>query len=276
MTFGPYPEEFKTFERTGWSEPGVSAEYDRGFVSLTSQTIGPLLDAARLTAGMRLLDVATGSGNVAAAAAARGVQTVGVDFSPAMVALAQKTHPGLEFKYGDAEALAFPDANFDAVVMNYGLLHLLRPEQAVAEAFRVLRPSGRFAFSVWTAPEEARGFGLILESVQARGDMSVPVPPGPPFFRFSDPEECRRVLLAAGFVEPEVARTEQAWRLPSAEALLSVFEEGTVRTRAILKGQTKEGLQAIRAAVREACEAYKTTTGLEIPMPAVVASGRKP
>jgi SAM-dependent methyltransferase len=271
-----YPEAFKTFERAGWSDSGVANEYDRWFVELTTSTAGPLLDAVGTQRGTRLLDVATGPGNVAAAAAESGAQTMGIDFSPAMVELARRTHPGIAFLEGDAEGLTFPDASFDAVVMNYGLLHLWQPERAIAEAFRVLRPGGRFAFSVWATPDQARGFGLILEAVQANGDPTVPVPAGPPFFRFSDTEECQRVLLAHGFVDPQVTRLDQTWRLPSADALLSVFEEGTVRTRAVLKGQTEEALEAIRAGVREACSAYTTPDGLEIPMPAVLASAQKP
>src|SRR5205809_6238429 len=56
--------------------------------------------------------------------------------------------PEIEFREGDAEALPFPEASFDAVVMNFGMLHLAHPERAVAEAFRVLSAGGRFAFTV--------------------------------------------------------------------------------------------------------------------------------
>src|SRR5262249_56363460 len=108
-----------------------------------------------------VLDVATGPGYVAAAAVRRGASVVAVDFSEAMLAEARRHHPAIDFRSGDAEALPFPDASFDAVVMSFGLLHLARPDQALAEAHRVLRPRGRLAFTVWDRPEQAAPFGLV-------------------------------------------------------------------------------------------------------------------
>src|SRR4051812_30518691 len=92
---------FKDFERSGW-ETVVDA-YDSAFGTLTTQAIGPLLDAVGAGAGVRVLDIATGPGYVAAAAANRGAIVTGVDFSAPMVAEAAKRHPGIDFRQGDAE-----------------------------------------------------------------------------------------------------------------------------------------------------------------------------
>jgi SAM-dependent methyltransferase len=269
-------QPFKTLEHAGWSESGVSQTYENWFTSLTSQSIGPLLDAVSAAPGVHLLDVATGPGHLASIAAQRGASVVGVDVSPAMVEIAQRLYPDVEFRVGDAEDLPFPPASFDAVVMNYGLLHLSRPELAIAEAFRVLSPGGRFAFTVWAPPNVARGFGLILDSVQAKGNPHVPLPPGPAFFRFSDHAEAQRALEAAGFVDANVIDVQQRWSLPNADALLEVYEEGTVRTRALLKGQTLQAMQAIRDAVHAAAQAFASGDVLDIPMPAVLSSAVKP
>ena len=94
------------------------------------------------SAGTRVLDVATGPGTIAGVAAARGADVVGLDFSGAMIAEATRLHPAVAFREGDAHALPFDAASFDAVVMNFGLLHLARPETAMAEAHRVLRGDG--------------------------------------------------------------------------------------------------------------------------------------
>src|ERR1035437_6175539 len=139
---------FWTFERDGWN--GAAEAYRDYFGNLTAQTVVPLLD------------VATGPGFVAAAAQERGARVVGVDFSATAVEVARRHYPAIDFREGDAEALAFADESFDAVAMNYGVPHFGRPELAFAEARRVLVAGGRFAFSVWAKPDESIGFGIVL------------------------------------------------------------------------------------------------------------------
>ncbi len=267
------PGAFRSFEHAGWQN--VSRQYHESFANLTSQAIEPLLDAVRAGKGMRLLDVATGPGYVAAAASQRGASVIGVDFSAVMVAEARRQYPDVEFREGDAEALPFPNGSFDAVVMNFGLLHLGSPEQAFIEAHRVLDTSGRFAFTVWCKPDVAVGFGIVLDAVQAHGQMNVPLPPGPPFFRFSDPGECVQALLKAGLEMPEVVQISQIWRLPSPDALFHAMQRATVRTAGTLRAQLPEALEAIGKSIREAAAAYQIGEGIELPMPAVLASAKK-
>lgn len=258
---------FREFEHAGWEE--LPRRYHEAFARLTSQAIGPLLDAVELRPGARLLDVASGPGYVAAAAAGRGAAVIGVDFARAMVAEASRRYPAVEFREGDAEALPFPDAGFDAVTMNFGLLHLARPERALGEACRVLRPGGKFAFTVWAKPEEAIGFGIVLGAIQKHGNMSAPIPAGPPFFRFSDEAECRGALLEAGFASPQFRKIPQTWRLGSPQALWDFMLGSTVRTGALLRAQAPRALEAIRADVIAAAKS-------ELPMPAVLACASKP
>jgi ubiquinone/menaquinone biosynthesis C-methylase UbiE len=267
------PAAFHAFERAGWES--IPQAYQDAFGTLTTQAIGPLLDAARVGPGVRVLDVATGPGYVAAAAAQRGAAVVGVDFSAAMLAEARRHHPAIDFQAGDAEALPFPDATFAAVVMSFGLLHLGRPDQALAEAHRVLRPGGRLGFTVWAKPEEAVAFGIVLGAIQRHGRLDVPIPPGPPFFRFSEPEESRRVLLRLGFRTPEVAVVPQVWRLGSLDALFEVMLGGTVRTAGLLRAQTPEAQDAIRVDIREAVRPYQRAGAVELPMPAILVSATK-
>ncbi len=196
------PEAFKQFEHSGWAE--VANQYHDSFAPLTTQAIEPLLDAAAVRPGIRVLDVATGPGYIAAAAVRRGALAVGLDFSATMVEEARRLHPGIEFREGDAEALPFGEGEFDAVIIGFGLLHFGKPERSVAEAFRVLNRGGRIAFSVWDAPERAITFGLVRRAIETHGNMQVPLPPGPDFFRFSDHAESRRLLEQAGFASARV------------------------------------------------------------------------
>jgi SAM-dependent methyltransferase len=265
---------FHEFEHAGWEK--AATEYDRRFGELTIQAAGPLLDAAGAAPGLRLLDVACGPGYVAAAAARKGSSVVGIDFSSEMVAIARSANPELEVHEGDAENLNLEDCSFDAVVMNFGMLHLERPENAIAEAFRVLRPGGRYAFTVWDVPEKAAGFGIILHSLKTHGNPDVPLPAGPPFFRFSDPEESKRTLTAQGFVNVQTLQVPQAWNLESGEALLETFRTAAVRTAALLNAQAPAALKKIQAEIVARVEAFRSIDCLTLPMPAILTSALRP
>ncbi|MBI4443183.1 MAG: class I SAM-dependent methyltransferase [Acidobacteria bacterium] len=273
-TFTSEHDRFRAFEQAGWGK--AAARYHDTFRSLTTQAVEPLLDAVGTGPGVRLLDMATGPGYVAAAAAQRGASVVGMDLAAAMVEQARRHHPNVHFQVGDAERLPFAAGSFDAVVMSFGLLHVARPEVALLEALRVLRSGGRVGFTVWQPPEQTVGFGLILRAIESYGNVNPALPEGPPFFRFSDTEECRRVLREAGFIEPDTVAVPQLWRLPSADALLAAFIEGTVRTGGLLRAQSPEALQAIRTFVCEASRAYEKDGAIELPMPAVLASAKRP
>jgi len=257
----------------GWER--AAEHYGNAFGALTIQAAAPMLDAVGASSGSRLLDVACGPGVVAGAAAARGAAVVGVDFAPAMIAAARQRHPAITFEEGDAEALRFADATFDAVVMNFGMLHLGQPDAAIAEAHRVLRAGGRYAFTVWAGPEHAVGFGLALRAIEALGNKDVPLPEGPPFFRFSAAEEARATLERAGFSGVEVRMLPLTWRLSSPDAVYDALSRGGVRTAAVLRAQTPGALDAIRLAVRRGVEAYAKDGAFAVPMPAMLASGTR-
>jgi ubiquinone/menaquinone biosynthesis C-methylase UbiE len=263
------PSAFRKFELEGWQE--IASRYDSGFAAVTTQSIPALLDAARVAKGTRVLDIACGPGYAAAAAAARGASAVGIDFSSEMVEEARGRYPGIEFQEGDAEQLSFPDSTFDAVVLNFGMLHLSRPEHAIREAYRVLRRGSRIAFTVWDTPDKAIGLGILLSAVQKYGDMNVPIPPGPPFFRFSDPDEARKVLVAAGFAGITVTQVPQTWRLASPDGLFDVMYNGSVRNAALLRGQKPDVLETIRRDMHDAVLKHRN----ELSMPAVLTSGGK-
>jgi SAM-dependent methyltransferase len=272
MPFTPFQE----FERSGWTASGVANAYHEGFGDLTRQSVEPLLDAAGVGSGTRLVDVACGPGYVAAAATQRGAAAIGIDFSPAQVALAKLLHPGVDVREGDAMALPISNRSADAVVSAFGVPHFPHPETFLSESFRVLRNGGRVAYATWAASPRATGFALVLDAVNAHGSKDLALPPGPDFFRFGRPAECERAFLDAGFTEPTTSVVPQTWRLASADELVDWLMRGTVRIGALLRGQRPDALAAIRVAIRDATRAYTRDGAVELPMPAILAAATKP
>jgi ubiquinone/menaquinone biosynthesis C-methylase UbiE len=134
-----------------------------------------LVDAADLSTGDRVLDIATGTGNAAIAAARCGCVVTGVDYVPELLergrSRAAAERLPVEFATGDAERLAYPDASFDAVLSCVGVMFAANQERAAAELVRVCRPGGTIGLASWT-PE-----GFIGDLFRTMG-RHVPPPPG--------------------------------------------------------------------------------------------------
>ena len=253
-------DAFNAFEAAGWEQQ--VAGYEAFFVPITSRLVGPLLDAAGVGPGARVLDVASGPGHVAAAAAERGASVVGVDVAEGMLALARRRHPELEFRRGDAEALPFPDGSFDAVVANFALLHIGRPEQAAAEFARVLAPDGRVALTVWDVPERARFVGVLVDAMAAAGAAPPQhLPVGPPIFRFSDDREFADLLRGRRLEDIAVETISFSHRMPSSDALWRGLLGGTVRTSALVRGQTARCSNRYARPSIAACGSTRSTPG---------------
>ena len=258
----------REFEYAGWRI--AAATYD-GFAGATALFVEPLLTAAKVKPGMRLLDVACGTGIASAQAAALGARVTGVDFSPEMIAEASKRHPEIAFQSADAEALPFPDASFDAVMANFGIHHVERPERAIREARRVLAPGGTFAFTFWAAPQENTAWRLIFEAIAKHGHMNVPMPAGND--AHATRENFSRLVTEAGLESPRAELIEKDWELPAGTDLVSVFESGTVRMATLLRGQG-DALPAIRRHVAEGARAYQRGDSIALPTRAWLIAAR--
>jgi SAM-dependent methyltransferase len=267
-------DAFNAFEAEGWQKQ--AATYGDFFGTITSQLADPLLDAAEVGRADSVLDVASGPGYVAATAADRDAAVIGIDVAEAMISLASRLHPSLDFRYGNVEALPFPEETFDAVVGNFIMLHVGRPERAAAEFARVLISGGRVALTVWDVPEKARILGVLVDAIAAVG-VTPPagIPVGPPIFRFADDDEFARLLNDQGFEDVQVRTISFSHSVPSADALWHGLIGGTVRTSALIVAQSEETQQEIRAAFEEIVRENEVGDHLELPVSIKLASGQK-
>ena len=266
-------QTFKEMELAGWNEK--ASAYDLYAGQITPQAVEPLLDATGVEAGMQVLDVATGPGYVAGGAHHRGAIATGIDFAGSMVAQAQRNFPDALFYEGDAESLIFPSDFFDVAICPFGLLHLSDPEKAVSCAYRVIKPAGRYAFTVWAPPERHAFFEIVLGAISAHGSHDVPLPEAPPFFRFSDPDECRNILSGEGFTDIEVSEIPLGWRPNDHREVLDMIYKSSVRTAKLLELQSAMALESIHQNILEQTRAL-IETNEELPWPAIMAVATKP
>ncbi len=202
-----------------------------------------LIEALDLRSTERVLDVATGSGNAALAAARRSCDVVGVDYVPSLLARARRRADaeGLpaEFVEGDAEALPFRDGAFDVVTSVFGAMFAPNQEQTAAELVRVCRPGGRIGLVAHT-PD---GFIGQLFRINAR---HVPPPAGlrSPILWGTEPR--LRELFDGQIAELRAVKRQYVFRYRSPSAYLDYWRR--------FYGPTLKSFEAVGEAGREALE----------------------
>jgi SAM-dependent methyltransferase len=230
-------EAIKQRQQQTWG----SGDYDRVAVHITI-TSELLCEAVDLHAGQEVLDVACGSGNTAIAAARRFCRVTGVDYVPSLLerarARAEFERLDIAFKEGDAEALAFPDASFDAVLSTFGTMFTPNQEKTASEMARVCRPGGKIGLATWTPT------GYIGELFRITGRY-VPPPPGvkPPVLWGT--EERLHELFGDAAASINVTRRLFVFRFLSADHWIEFFRTyygPTLKAFAALDDAGKEAL----------------------------------
>ncbi len=237
--------------------------------SANFQAVDPMLDAAQVTNGTRMLDIGTGINAIAVAAAIdRGARPTGTDIGAAIVESARKEYPGVEFEQADASNLPFQDGSFDAVVCGFSVFAFQSPQQAFAESWRVLRAGGTFAFTTWDWP--VAGFDVFHDA------MAIYVPDEPilagnrPFMNVSDPDVFDQAMQRAGFTEIVIKRLPLYWELKSPEQLFDALAR--LRDFSSIDQLT---LRDFRNEVASLSAQYREGNRYRYPFPALLVSGTK-
>lgn len=271
-------EAFTADARRNWDEAAphyqtISSTY---FQPITERFAG----FCALEPGQRALDLACGPGTLTTHAAklvAPGGSVVGVDLAPSMIRLAEQRTRGLAgvtLRVMNAEALDLPDGSFDAALCQLGLMLFARPERALAEIARVLRPRGAAACLVQGRPERMLWTALINRALLAHAP-ELKTEGAPSLYAYGPEGALESALEAAGLSVRESKRLEGSFAFDSAEEYWQLMTAGAGRTGAALRSLPSQTREAVRSQVFGELSKLRFKDGIAIPYEFVMARGVK-
>lgn len=244
-------------------------------------------DALRIVpagAGKRVVDVATGPGTLALAAARGGARVVATDFSPVMVeqvqarARAEGLEASVEARVMDGQALDLPEGAFDAGYSMFGLMVFPSRAAGFSELHRVLKGGGRALVACWDRPPRNAWLAVFRQAL-GRALPDAPEPSPPPFMELADPERLAGEMEAAGFEDVEVARVDHTLDFGPPERLWEAFMETNPAMPGMLAQLGGEGGRALKEALTQVGRERVAAGGgatVRLPTGALLGSGTKP
>lgn len=206
-------------------------DWGAGSYEITAAQLAPAavraVDAAQITAGERVLDLACGTGNAALLCARRGGRVTGLDPAERLLAVGAERarQAGVEIAWvpGVATELPFADGEFDAVISVFGVIFAAPVEQAVSELVRVTADGGRIVLTTWTtAGTIAAASGVLRQAVAAAGAGFTSAGPAPR--NWGDPDDVTALFAPHGLV-PRIERIPHVFGATSAEAFADEWLE---------------------------------------------------
>jgi SAM-dependent methyltransferase len=157
----------------------VAEAYAETFAPLCAGAAGPVLDAGRVAAGLRVLDVGAGTGELAALAADRGATVTAVDPDPGMRAIAARRAPAARLLGAGLPDLPFADGGYDAVLASFVVNHLPDPRSGVRELARVAAPGGRVVATIWPSGQNVQSllWAAVLDACDVTPPAGTRLPP---------------------------------------------------------------------------------------------------
>jgi SAM-dependent methyltransferase len=242
-----------------------------------------LVAYARPKPGMKVLDLASGTGEPAISLAVRiGSEghVTALDLSSDLLAIAaeraqQRGLTNLSTQQADAHELPFPDQSFDLVTSRFGVMFFEDCEKALHEVHRVLKPGARACFLAW-GPFEQPYWSSTMGIVVKRIGGPVLVPGGPDPFKFAEPGSLSSILRKVGFTHVEEETTTLAWTWPgTAEEVWEQVQAVTTPFRPLLQRIPAETRDVIDQEVIAAIQQYADGGGIKFGAIVVLASGTK-
>jgi SAM-dependent methyltransferase len=242
--------------------PEQAELYETKFVPAIFADWAPhLVAAAGVSPGQRVLDVACGTGVAARAAADVGATVVGLDLNEAMLAVARRLRPDVEWRQGDAAELPFADNSFDTVLCQSALMFFPDPAAALREMARVSTPEGTVAVQVYSSLNAQPGYGPFVE-VAARHAGPDAVNLLSTYWVHGDVDELTSLFKSSGLYVTAIHTRLGTARFGSVEELVRIEVEGTP----LIDRISDETYRRIRADADEALGQFRTGTGVEVPI----------
>ena len=255
-------------------------DVDRRGAELTAR----MLAVAAPERGDRVLELACGAGGAGLAAAARvgsDGEVVLSDVVAEMTSIAgdRARRLGLtnvRVATLDLEQIAEPDGAYDVVLCREGLMFAVDPQRACTEIYRVLRPSGRVAVSVWGPRQQNPWLGVVFEAVGAVTGFPVPPPGMPGPFALEDEVQLRTYLTTAGLADVVVEQLQMPLRSPSFEAWWNRTKAVAGPVASIINRLDASAVAVLEERLRVAVAPYTTASGVELPGLVLLASAYRP
>jgi SAM-dependent methyltransferase len=219
-----------------------------------SELYPPVLDAAGVAAGTRLLDVGCGSGVAAATASRRGAIVSGIDAAlPSIEFARERVHDG-EFRVGELEALPYEDCSFDVVTGFNSFQYAADPVRALREARRVTPRGGTVVIATWGQPEDCEAAAYL----RALGSLLPPPPPGAPGpFALSAPGALEELAERAGLTPRTVDEVRTDWLYPDLDTAL----RGLLAAGPAVKAIAAAGAERVAEAMTDAIAPFRLPSG---------------
>jgi SAM-dependent methyltransferase len=254
----------------------AAGDYDGPALRFLDHAARTLVDDARIASGDRVLDLATGTGKVAASAArlAGPGGVVGLDLSAGMLQQARRNVEdlGVRLVQGDVETLPFRRGRFDVVLMGFGISFLPAPIATFREIRRVLRPHGRVGLSTTAHDCFAPLMEVFLDAL-VRAGMPRPRPPHDAWRAVDRPEHLAHVLERAGFKERHARRVELTTSLPDPLEFWSLLRGSA--WRGTIDRLPQASRDAVRSELVAGAEGLRQVDGVPLRTPVLIATAER-
>jgi ubiquinone/menaquinone biosynthesis C-methylase UbiE len=280
------PKRYKETERQNWDS--VAHGWEKWWETIeigAGKVSRRLIELAAIKIGSKVLDVATGIGELAIAAAREAGNSglvLATDISSEMLSIARQRainagfQHAIEFKQGDAETIDLPVSTFDAALCRFGLMFLPDLSTGLSNIYRSLVTSGRFAAAVWASPEKDSLIVSTMNTVMKETHSSPPPAGTPGPFSLSDEKMLTNYFVKTGFKDIAIERMNVSLDFVSSEAYASFVYETAGPLQEMLLNESSERRHEILKAVIESARKFADNTGtVKFSNDAICITGKK-